>query len=325
MKTRLSLKEFIRRAILIHGYKYDYSKSIYTGYFDKITIICPIHGDFEQIVADHLGGHGCKKCMFDKLNLLRRSNIDMFIKKAVAVHGNTYNYSDFIYKNSQTKGCIICHEHGKFWQAPNTHLSGKGCPKCYYKKVSLRCKSNIEEFIVKAYKIHNCKYNYDLFIYDGKNVKGKIKCNVCNTIFEQSPDSHLQGKGCPRCKKSKGELAIIDILDKHDIDFKDEHKIPEVADNYRYDFYLPDYRTLIEFHGRQHYENNNFFNRSNEDFLNSKEVDDVKRYSARLFKYKLLEFNYKQLKELTKEQFEELVINTIATGFMIYKQLNKSS
>ena len=34
------------------------------------------------------------------------------------------------YINSQTKVCIICPEHGEFWQAPSKHLYGRGCPKC---------------------------------------------------------------------------------------------------------------------------------------------------------------------------------------------------
>lgn len=61
-RLSLTINEFIEKSNLIHHNKYDYSKSIYTNVSDKINIICPIHGLFEQIARDHLDGHGCRKC-----------------------------------------------------------------------------------------------------------------------------------------------------------------------------------------------------------------------------------------------------------------------
>jgi len=42
----MTTEEFIKKAKKVHGDKYDYSKSVYTGYNNKITIICPIHGEY---------------------------------------------------------------------------------------------------------------------------------------------------------------------------------------------------------------------------------------------------------------------------------------
>jgi DNA replicative helicase MCM subunit Mcm2 (Cdc46/Mcm family) len=54
-----------------------------------------------------------------------------FIEKAIKVHGNIYDYSKVDYINNKTKVCIICPEHGEFWQKPNDHISSKAkCPKC---------------------------------------------------------------------------------------------------------------------------------------------------------------------------------------------------
>ena len=60
-----------------------------------------------------------------------------FIQKARKIHGNKYDYSKVNYINNKTKVCIICHEkdengveHGEFWQRPDKHLRGQGCPKC---------------------------------------------------------------------------------------------------------------------------------------------------------------------------------------------------
>lgn len=59
-------EEFIERASIVHSGKYDYSKTVYTGSGNKISISCPIHGEFEQIARNHLYGAGCPKCFFDK-------------------------------------------------------------------------------------------------------------------------------------------------------------------------------------------------------------------------------------------------------------------
>lgn len=59
-----------------------------------------------------------------------------FIARAKAVHGDKYDYSKVEYVDSKTKVCIICKEHGEFWQTPYSHLNGHGCSKCANKKVS---------------------------------------------------------------------------------------------------------------------------------------------------------------------------------------------
>lgn len=61
---RLTTKEFIRRAREVHGYKFDYSKTIYTNAETNVIIICPIHGEFTQMAYNHLTGRGCLKCAF---------------------------------------------------------------------------------------------------------------------------------------------------------------------------------------------------------------------------------------------------------------------
>ena len=53
-----------------------------------------------------------------------------FITRARKIHGDRYDYSKVAYKNAREKVCIICKEHGEFWQTPYNHLSGKGCGKC---------------------------------------------------------------------------------------------------------------------------------------------------------------------------------------------------
>ncbi len=58
--------DFITEATKIHDGKYDYSKSVYIGANELVTIICPHHGEFEQLAVSHLLGFGCGRCSCGK-------------------------------------------------------------------------------------------------------------------------------------------------------------------------------------------------------------------------------------------------------------------
>jgi len=61
-KTRSNTDDFILKASLVHHNKYDYTESVYTTALDKIKIICPNHGEFQQKSNNHLQGQGCPSC-----------------------------------------------------------------------------------------------------------------------------------------------------------------------------------------------------------------------------------------------------------------------
>ena len=58
-----TIKEFIEKSKLIHGNKYDYSKSIYINKKTKLEIICPKCGNsFFTTPDNHWKGSGCNIC-----------------------------------------------------------------------------------------------------------------------------------------------------------------------------------------------------------------------------------------------------------------------
>lgn len=117
--------DFIQKAQEVHGNKYDYSKVNYKKTNENIKIIGLIHGEFEQQPCVHIRGNGCKECGKKILsNKLKKTNED-FIKSAIDIHGNKYDYSKVIYNKNNINVIIICKEHGEFEQQPNNHLMGK--------------------------------------------------------------------------------------------------------------------------------------------------------------------------------------------------------
>jgi hypothetical protein len=127
---------------------------------------------------------------------------EQFIEKANLKHNFKYSYSLSIYNGYKNKIVIICPIHGEFSQRVNDHLSGCGCPKCGIEsKISKKILS-LEEFILRANKIHNNKYNYKLVSYKNAHTKVVISCDKHGN-FEQSPANHLSGKGCNKCGRIK--------------------------------------------------------------------------------------------------------------------------
>lgn len=144
-RNRYTTEEWINKAKLIHGDKYDYSKVNYINSKTKVCIVCPEHGEFWISPDNHFIGQGCPKCRYIKSSSAIRKNLDDVIDDFKRIHGDKYDYSKVAYKNNKTKVCIICPEHGEFWQTPDNHMKGKGCPHCAQSKLE----SSTRDFLVE--------------------------------------------------------------------------------------------------------------------------------------------------------------------------------
>ena len=148
MRTRWNTETFIKYCKEIHNNKYDYSKAKYVSSHTPVEIICPIHGIFRQILANHVNsGHGCPKCALELSRKRKTQSTDEFISKAKKVHGDKYIYDKVAYKGPRNKVIITCPIHGDFEQAPYNHLTGYGCLKCARDRV----KESKKEERKKAY------------------------------------------------------------------------------------------------------------------------------------------------------------------------------
>ncbi len=129
---------------------------------------------------------------------MRRLTTEEFISRARRVHGNKYDYALVEYSGAFTPVKIICREHGEFEQKPNKHLSGHGCQTCGRLAAANARRSNTEQFIAKAKRVHGDKYDYSLVSYERVGLPVKIVCPA-HGEFEQKPHHHLSGHGCRKC------------------------------------------------------------------------------------------------------------------------------
>lgn len=209
---RLNTNTFIKKSEKIHNNKYNYSNVEYKNNKTLVDIICSIHGHFLQRPDSHLRGIGCPLCGQIKSSNSQRKTIDIFITQSNKIHGFKYDYTKSDYTGAQNKLEIICLKHGAFYQTPNSHLKGNGCPLCVetYGERNIRIflqENNIDFIYQKSF--NNCKYKgllkFDFYLpkfnlcleYDGKQhsspyyyfggeksleiqkIKDKIKTDYC--------------------------------------------------------------------------------------------------------------------------------------------------
>lgn len=286
----LTTAEFIARAILKHGDKYDYSKSIYKVSKENVEIICKCCGkSFIQTPNRHLAGKGCPTC-----GKTKPFTTEQFIQKAKVMHGDKYDYSQTNYINANTKVKIFCKRCGKFFmQNPYNHISGNNC-LCYKTKTK-------QEFLQQANLIHKDAYDYSEIHYINTLTKVKIFCKACKKFFMQTPHGHLSGRGCPYCCKSKAELVIKNWLESKNIEYNFQAKFKDCKDkhNLSFDFYLPTYNTCIEYQGKQHFcmdfytvIRRKYSGKEKEAFELQQKHDQIKRDYCKYNDIKLLEITY---------------------------------
>lgn len=161
-----------------------------------------------------------------------------FIRRSKSIHGDKYDYSKTVYINSRKKICLICHkrdnngiEHGEFWQTSQVNINEKcGCPKCARQNRRL----TKEQFIEKANKRHNDKYDYTKLNFI--NVRNRVRI-ICpeHGEFWQVAQQHLEGCGCPKCAINNRRNDINELIKKS-----------VILHNSKYDYSLVNYNKTNE-------------------------------------------------------------------------------
>lgn len=201
-KYTLTKEEFIIKSQIAHNYKYIYDGVDYINNNVKVQIECKLHGFFEQTPYDHLMGHGCSKCA----NVSKPTNAE-FIILANNIHNNIYDYSTVNYINNKSKIAIICNKHGTFYQTPNRHLQGDGCPRCVH--IISRPETEWLDYL----GIDLCYRHPPAIIIDHEKIKPDAYNAQTNSIYEfygdfwhGNPYKFSANELNPIIKKSYGDL-----------------------------------------------------------------------------------------------------------------------
>ena len=247
-------ESFLAVAKEVHNNFYDYSKVNYTKGTNKIIIICPIHGEFEQTARKHLEGHGCKKCAKQILkNKTAHKTKEWFIEQAKSIHGDKFDYSNLKYTKFTEEAEFECKIHGKFNQLPRVHLLGCGCPKCGVVSGHNLQRKSTEQFIIDAKNIHGDTYDYTLVEYIDAHTPVTIICKE-HGEFQQTPTSHInKGRGCPKCTlKSQTKLLnkLIEVFPEESFTWE---YTSDWLQGQRIDICLEKYKIGIEYDGKQHF------------------------------------------------------------------------
>lgn len=262
MPEKYNTKDFIKKAKKVHkGKNYGYNKTVYNGAHSPITVECPKHGDFEQMAYTHLAGHGCKKCQYISVSLKNSKTQKQLIKEFKKIWGDTYNYSKMVYRGNHEYIIIGCKVdgHSDFKQVPSSHLRGHGCPKCATEKIHIKQLKTTEQFIKDSIRVWGeNRWGYSKTDYTGAANKVELECLEHHLFFKQTPNNHLAHHiGCEKCYiNSLGNEAIAEFLKNKNIKFEREYRFTDCRGKkypLPFDFYLPEYKTCIEFDGRQHF------------------------------------------------------------------------
>ena len=249
MNRKLSLKEFIVKARQKHGDKYDYSLVDFSSVTDKVSIICPIHGMFKQIVREHLKS-GCQKCGYVSMKEKQKLSQEEFDKRLSNIYKDRYDCSEAVYVNNHTKVKLVCPQHGVFYKTPQKIFEGQICPTCSKNKQSTQASLGYDEFCRRGIEIHFGKYDYSNVEYINMHKKVKIVCPI-HGEFLQTPVVHILHKcGCPKCAGivSSSEVRIAKYFEEKNIDFKQQYK-EDKRYPFQADFYLPKRDLFLEFNG----------------------------------------------------------------------------
>ena len=145
----------------------------------------------------------------------------------------------------------------------------------------------------------------------------KVRCNICGFIQSKKPTNLLKNGYCPKCGKSpsRGEDIISRWLDEKNIAYERQKyfKTWNIGIHY-FDFYLPDYSLVIEYHGKQHYEFNPYFHKNEENFFYCQNKDLEKKETAIKNGINYLSIKYTNYHHLTEILDKVIGSTTIPEG-----------
>lgn len=204
---------------------------------------------YRVIPNNFIKGKRCPKCS-------RVTTPQKFYKKFCESNKNPYISLDSTFYDYDTPVIVYCSLHNlRSSLMPTSILRGNYLCKYCRRDATIRSQVKTEEDFKKdLYAKHGDSISI-VDHYKNTHTKIRFKCNLCGATFKAEPNSVIRLSGCPVCAQSHGELEVSKYLNEHHISYVSQKTFSGCV--YRrklpFDFYLPEYNTLIEFDGEQHH------------------------------------------------------------------------
>lgn len=250
-------ERFIENLEKLHPNLYDTSNMNYKNKDTKITIGClKCKEQFSILPCQLLNKNkkhivGCQNCNIKQKIQDRCTPIDK-IKELIKdkwIVNDWSNYNN--QKNIVSANCIKCNYKNK---QMIKQLIAAGCSKCYDKKRGNSQKLNNNIIIERFQNIWNNIYDYSNVEY--KNIFTPINI-ICKKHGEFSlvAQIHMRGSGCPKCFPTT-ELYLLEILKKYYPAIITQFKLDSCKNinHLRFDYCIPEIKTIIELDGGQHFD-----------------------------------------------------------------------
>lgn len=238
----------------------------------EVTVVCDnclqernmtVH-TYNHITQKQTKSYICREC-FLKNKILKYEEIE----KQVVESGYIMLTKKSEFKNGNTYIRYACPKHGeKTIRASNFH-NGKRCPDCCNENLREQFSFTPDYVYNEVKKLGGELLNKEEYI-NNKEKNMKILCPRCHkNILITSFRHFIQhgGQSCQACyrKESVGERRIRQWLELNNIDYEQEKWFKDCKDikPLPFDFYLPERNTIIEYDGKQHFEETHFFSFQN--------------------------------------------------------------
>lgn len=249
IKRTLTTTDWISKAKIVHGDRYDYSKVKYVSSKVKVSIICKKHGSFFINPSNHISlKRGCAKCAnFPATKILSKPRISQkeFISRCEEnVTNFNLSFTKTIFNGVKNKVIVSCNIHGDFEILASNLLRGGGCKLCSSYKVNSSKRTSLIEFVRKSKSFYDIEYNYDDVQFNNLHDKVILSCPI-HGKWEVIAANHMMGKSsCPSCHKLK---TIKKLKDSNLISQDDFIYRCEKAHNFIYDYSKTKYTHSMDY------------------------------------------------------------------------------
>lgn len=303
MGSRKTNEEFVVEVYNLVGEEYTFLDE----YINSRTKIRVRHNTCGRVYYKDpkyfLKGQRCKACVSKDVGKKQRKRPEDFVNEVHTLFGKEF---EVISKYVNTSNKIeVKHKCGNTYSVrPDALLRGSGCPKCVHNMYSKTYMKTTEEYSKEV--VNTTSGEYELSSeYRGVKDRVKIKHTECGTTYDTTPHQFNRGRRCPKCNMSKGEVAVKQALEELNVVYEPQKTFKELG-TLSYDFYLPDYKLLVEYQGVQHYKPIELFGGDNQ-FQVQKRNDKRKKDFAEEGSYTLLEIpytvsNYEDILKCVKEK-----------------------